>query len=215
MKVASKEQRLRTHNETTMHDQLYGSKMRKKLGNSLQEQNASGPSKFAKAQLEKMGWTEGTGLGKRRDGIKTHLSVKRRAEQAGLGTEDLEKARHIEQNHEWWKDSLSDVYAKLSSKKKKRKTFTDEELFQATGGARFGMRAGVTKNLHKWTRTESSNTDTTAPTSESETEAAGATATSAIKETTESSKEHKKKKKDKKKKKKDKKKRKESNKGVC
>lgn len=45
------------------------------------------------------------------------------------------------------------------SKNKRKRTiiktdYTDEELFQATGGARFGMRAAPTKNLAKWRRTQ-------------------------------------------------------------
>jgi hypothetical protein len=34
---------------------------------------------------------------------------------------------------------------------------TDADLFQATGGARFGMRAGKTRNLAKWRRTETND----------------------------------------------------------
>ena len=137
---------------------LAGSKLRKKLASSLQEQHSAPVSKFAKQQLEKMGWTEGSGLGKHQDGMKTHIKVKQRAEQAGLGIEKKQaEERRKEQEQLWWKDGLADAYAKISTKKKKRKRehYTDEELFEATGGARFGMRAGKTRNLHKWKRAES------------------------------------------------------------
>lgn len=131
-------------------------------------------SEFAKRQLERMGWTEGSGLGKERQGRATPILVHKRSDETGgLGIEQ-EKARitkHAVQT-EWWKDTLGDTLAKLggSNSKKKRKldtstrkksdtrstkrTYTDEELFVATGGARFGMRAGITRNQAKWRRTE-------------------------------------------------------------
>jgi hypothetical protein len=137
---------------------LAGSKLRKQLSSSLQESASAPTSAFAVKQLEKMGWTEGTGLGKKRNGITTHIKVKRRIESAGLGTEKQGTEKLIA-NETWWKDSVGDTLAKLSSKSKKkkskrRKEFTDEELFEATGGARFGMRAVPTRNLAKWRRTE-------------------------------------------------------------
>ena len=128
-------------------------------------------SEFAKRQLERMGWTEGSGLGKERQGRATPILVQKRADETGgLGIEK-EKARVIKQTvqSEWWKDNLGDTLAKLSHSKKKKKkrkldegepsratkiTYTDEELFIATGGARFGMRAGITRNQAKWRRTE-------------------------------------------------------------
>jgi Pin2-interacting protein X1 len=140
---------------------LAGSKLRKHLSGSLQEHVSAPTSTFARKQLEKMGWSDGTGLGKKRDGIKTHIKVKKRKDQEGIGADKAaaEKATSTEQ---WWKDSLGDTLARLSSKggkksdkkKRKRKDYTDEELFEATGGSRFGMRAGVTKNLAKWRRSE-------------------------------------------------------------
>lgn len=140
---------------------LAGSKLRKQLSGSLQEHVSAPTSAFARKQLEKMGWSDGTGLGKKRDGIKTHIKVKKRKDQEGIGADKAaaEKATSTEQ---WWKDSLGDTLARLSSKggkksdkkKRKRKDYTDEELFEATGGSRFGMRAGVTKNLAKWRRSE-------------------------------------------------------------
>ena len=146
---------------TSMFD-LSGSKLRKKLGASLQESAAAPPSDFARKQLEKLGWTEGTGLGKRRDGIATHIRVTKRKEHSGLGVEKA-AAEERAAGEQWWKDSLGDTLAKLGKKKKKgssskkrKKVFTDEELFEATGGARFGMRAAPTQKLAKWRRTEAS-----------------------------------------------------------
>jgi G-patch domain len=131
-------------------------------------------SDFAKRQLERMGWKEGNGLGKERQGRATPIIVQRRSDATGgLGIEQ-EKVRVVQHTiqNEWWKDTLGDTLAKLSDKKKKKKrkhddtngaepntvirktTYTDEELFIATGGARFGMRAGKTRNQAKWRRTE-------------------------------------------------------------
>jgi Pin2-interacting protein X1 len=132
-------------------------------------------SEYAKRQLERMGWTEGSGLGKERQGRATPILVQKRSDETGgLGIEK-EKARIVKQTvqTEWWKDTLGDTLAKLSDSKKKKKRkldsstgsglettsstkliYTDEELFVATGGARFGMRAGITRNQAKWRRTE-------------------------------------------------------------
>jgi len=149
--------------------ELAGSKLRSRLSGDVNEGASEGvTSKFAKRQLEKMGWTEGTGLGKRRSGITTHVKVQKRTdEQGGLGKSAVDENLKI--GNEWWKSSTGDVLAKLASKnkkkkkdkknkkEKKKKIFTDEELFQATGGARFGMRQG-TRQEGKWERTENSKT---------------------------------------------------------
>lgn len=138
---------------------LAGSKLRKKHGSSLQEHLSAPTSAFARKQLEKMGWTEGTGLGKKRDGITTHVKVKKREEKAGLGIEKVASEKRAA-GEQWWKDSLGATLAKLGSKQKKKSSkrkreYTDEELFEATGGARFGMRAAPTQKLAKWSRSES------------------------------------------------------------
>jgi hypothetical protein len=71
---------------------------------------------------------------------------------AGLGREK-ELAKAV--GDVWWKDSVGGTLARLQSlkkdKKKKKaaaKTFTDQELFKATGGA-------VRRAEGKWKRTES------------------------------------------------------------
>jgi len=148
---------------------LAGSKLRSRLASQVNEAASEGvTSKFARRHLEKLGWTEGTGLGKRRSGITTHIKVEKRAdEKGGLGKSTVDENLKI--GSEWWKSSTGDVLAKLSSKKKKKskkkdkkgkekkKIFTDQELFQATGGARFGMRQGA-RQEGKWSRTEKSKT---------------------------------------------------------
>lgn len=116
-----------------------------------------------------MGWKEGTGLGKRRDGLVEHVKIKQREDEMGLGREN-ELARAV--GDVWWKDSVGGTLAKLQAQKKKSsekkkkkkskkeknreavKSYTDEELFEATGGARFGMRAQRRAEA-KWKRTES------------------------------------------------------------
>jgi Pin2-interacting protein X1 len=146
---------------------LAGSKLRKQLSGSLQEHVSAPTSTFAKKQLEKMGWSDGTGLGKKRDGITTHIKVKKRKDQEGIGAGKAAADKQAS-SEQWWKDSLGDTLARLSSKKgkksdkkkHKRKDYTDEELFEATGGSRFGMRAGITKNLSKWRRSEGDQEET-------------------------------------------------------
>jgi Pin2-interacting protein X1 len=138
------------------------------------EPASSSTTSFAQRHLEKMGWSAGTGLGKKRNGVTTHIVVQKREDSVGLGSDKEAAALKIrEQSSEWWKDALGDTLAKLggaanqkaSSKRKssssssKRKTVTDADLFQATGGARFGMRAGKTRNLAKWRRTETNDED--------------------------------------------------------
>lgn len=146
---------------------LAGSKLRNQLGGQLNESASAGvTSKFARAQLEKLGWKEGEGLGKRRQGMSSHIRVKKRAEGVGLGESNVDPAIRQSIGNEWWKDSVGDTLAKLGSGKKKKskkkskdseskkRIFTDQELFEATGGARFGMRA-QTQQHGKWKRAES------------------------------------------------------------
>jgi len=163
---------------------LATSKLRKKLGASLNESAAAPTSDFAQNQLKKLGWTEGTGLGKNRQGRSTHITVKKREDNVGLGHVAPELSQHGQP--QWWADNVANTLAKLSSSSssssskddkknkkrkkknkkdqkkneqsssnKKRRLYTDEELFQATGGARFGMRA-QRRATGKWARTESS-----------------------------------------------------------
>jgi Pin2-interacting protein X1 len=153
---------------------LAGRKLREQRSGTLRESVSAPVSSFARQQLSKMGWTEGTGLGKKRDGITSHVKVTKRQDSVGLGSEKSRSSGTVDHGGEWWKDSVGDTLARLSSRgdggKKNRHTsppppstgtavlrkeFTDEELFAATGGARFGMRAGRTRNLAKWRRTES------------------------------------------------------------
>lgn len=157
---------------------LSGSKLQSKLGAMLNESASAPTSKFAQRHMAKMGWTEGTGLGKNRSGIVSHIKVRKREDEMGLG---VEKAAIFEAGNTW-QDSVGATLARLSkgkkdakSKRKEKKErskhssqntkevttgggaakiYTDEELFMATGGARFGMRAQRRAEA-KWARTES------------------------------------------------------------
>lgn len=162
--------------------ELCGSKLKAKLASTLNESSAAPipSSSFAAKQMAKMGWTEGTGLGKKRDGIVSHIKVIKREDSLGLGVEK-ERTRKIESEGMWWSANVSETLMRLQqrtksekqkderkskTKKKKKsskkdsqdvnvKIYTDEELFAATGGARFGMRAQRRAEA-KWMRTESS-----------------------------------------------------------
>ncbi|ETV80230.1 hypothetical protein H257_06576 [Aphanomyces astaci] len=146
---------------------LVGKKFQAKLGGMANEAVASGVSSFAKRQMEKMGWTEGKGLGKDEQGMATHIKVKRREENAGVGVETKEKE---DQTNQWWYNVYNNVASKIvvdasdddddaaakakKAKKKAKKELkrkrdadnpidepTDEQLFAATGGKMFGRRA--------------------------------------------------------------------------
>ena len=147
---------------------LVGRKHKAKLGADLNESVATGPNEFARKQLEKLGWKEGTGLGKNRDGRAEHIRVTKRRDGQAIGAASTE-IDPVVTGDQWWKSSVGNTLARLAAakkqkkskkskkeekKKKKRKLeYTDEELFEATGGARFGMRA-QTQQKGKWNRAE-------------------------------------------------------------
>ncbi|KDO29960.1 hypothetical protein SPRG_05150 [Saprolegnia parasitica CBS 223.65] len=140
---------------------IVGKKFLAQLGGMANESAASEVSSFAKKQMAKMGWSQGKGLGKEEQGIATHIKVKRREENTGVGTE---AAKTEEQSNQWWynvynkmaskivvdaSDDDDDDGKKKSKKAKKAKKRsraemdvpTDEQLFAATGGKLFGRRA--------------------------------------------------------------------------
>ena len=151
---------------------LCGRKHKAKMGADLNESVATGPSAFARAQLEKLGWTEGTGLGKNRDGRADHIRVTKRREGQAIGATSTD-IDPVVTGEQWWKSSVGNTLARLAeankkkskksskkpkkekknSSKKRKLEYTDEELFEATGGARFGMRA-QTQQRGKWNRAE-------------------------------------------------------------
>lgn len=172
---------------------LCGSKLRAKLSSTLNEASAEkiSSTSFAAKQMAKMGWKEGTGLGKKRDGIVSHIKVNKREENMGLGVEK-ERTRQMGVEGMWWSSNVADTLMKLqqksssqksknsdddedkkSKKKKDKKSkkskkdrtkekvstvgkiYTEDELFEATGGARFGTKGGK-RSVGKWKRSESS-----------------------------------------------------------
>ena len=110
-------------------------------------------SAFAVDQLRRMGWTEGSGLGKRSaKGIVEPIQVQKRAEQAGLRTDPEKEAKREQLENiqdQWWLESVGNTLAKLSGNNNNttKNIPTDEDLFAATGGARFGMRAGKKRTV--------------------------------------------------------------------
>lgn len=133
-----------------------------KLGTQMNDNAGSKPSSFALKQMEKMGWTEGKGLGKTESGISKHITVTKRDDSAGLGTEAV-KTQAMEASETWWHDAFASNLKAMKTKHEKKskssksdkgskKRKSDEvevsdclpsydELFKATGGARLGMRA--------------------------------------------------------------------------
>ena len=109
---------------TSVTTMLAGSKLRGKLSARLVESAGAGigNESFARRQLVKMGWSEGTGLGKRRTGVMSHVRVERRVEQRGLGHGDDSTGRvdhegdaatKSVQSAEWWRSSVADTLARL------------------------------------------------------------------------------------------------------
>lgn len=60
---------------------------------------------FGRAMLERMGWTAGTGLGARRNGMVDPLTVKSRVEKLGVGAQ-----RDRPFADSWWDTMLADAY---------------------------------------------------------------------------------------------------------
>ena len=141
------------------------------LGSQINDSKGSKVSDFAKKQMERMGWKEGQGLGKNKDGITSHIKVSKKLETTGLGLDESKKEIQSKTEH-WWHDDFTQhlnqfKIKNVKSKKKKRKLEEEQsaanesskgppsydELFEATGGARLGMRARA-KQSGKHKRTE-------------------------------------------------------------
>eukprot|EP01032_Pedospumella_encystans_P002939 gene2939-3456_t len=71
-----------------------------KMGSQMNENAGSKPSSFALKQMEKMGWTEGKGLGKTESGISKHITIVKREESSGLGSEAVD-ARAAAASENW------------------------------------------------------------------------------------------------------------------
>ena len=57
------------------------------MGATVSESRSAPVSAMARKAMERMGWKEGSGLGKNEDGMKEHIKTKKREESAGIGTE--------------------------------------------------------------------------------------------------------------------------------
>lgn len=68
--------------------------------------------------MAKMGWKEGQGLGKDMQGRSTYVHVKKKDDNAGLGTD---KAHQNNVNDQWYFDAFDSALAKTKMGKKKRK----------------------------------------------------------------------------------------------
>ncbi len=145
------------HIEMPMTMPVVGKKFLAQLGGMANESAASEVSSFAKKQMLKMGWTEGKGLGKQEQGMATHIKVRRREKNVGVGIEAKMKE---EVSNQWWYNVYDKVaqsiviHASDDDKPKKKKKSkkrsqqhteinepSDEQLFAATGGKLFGRRA--------------------------------------------------------------------------
>lgn len=124
--------------------QLLSKKNVHRLGTIMNENVGSEVSAFARKQMLKMGWVEGTGLGKNQDGISTHIKVVKRVDNEGISSKE-EKEDKVEVNgvvcankdDEWWHAafnhnakkfiSKSDKIDEKSSKKKSKKEKKDKK----------------------------------------------------------------------------------------
>jgi G-patch domain len=62
---------------------------------------------YGRALLERMGWTAGTGLGAKRDGVVNPIDVKSRVEKLGVGAQ-----RERPFADSWWETMMVDAYGK-------------------------------------------------------------------------------------------------------
>lgn len=68
-----------------MDASLLSRKTKSSLGGVINEGAADISCEFGRRMLAKFGWKEGKGLGKHENGMQTHIKVKQRAENLGLG----------------------------------------------------------------------------------------------------------------------------------
>jgi hypothetical protein len=104
---------------------------------------------FGARMLAKFGWKKGDGLGKRNDGITSHIRVTKRAEGLGLGASEKPERSEwalppvgagASSDSESADEEEARVRAQISSSGV-LPGLADEDLFQLCGGARLGMRA--------------------------------------------------------------------------
>ena len=113
--------------------QVVGKKTIDKMGKTMNENSGSKISSFARRQMEKMGWTEGKGLGKNEDGMSEHIRQKKKDDTAGLGVSESTdfvvdttvkgsaKTSITGGNDNWWHDAFASNLKSLNKKKDKKK----------------------------------------------------------------------------------------------
>mmetsp|Transcript_238 Transcript_238/g.290 ORF Transcript_238/g.290 Transcript_238/m.290 type:complete len:285 (-) Transcript_238:1352-2206(-) len=169
-----------------MDEPLVQKKTLAKLAKNGNEFTASSPSKFALNFLKKLGWKEGDGLGKQRQGRATHVKVVKKDDNLGIGAKD---ANVEDFSSQWWSHGFSSASSKLKSIKassesdsdsdsgsnssdsdsesvkeakvslnRDMSTYTEEDiaLFRACGGRRCGKRAGMSQ-VGKWKREQAAD----------------------------------------------------------
>jgi Pin2-interacting protein X1 len=110
-----------------MASQLYSKKTIEKMGSVLKESSGSKVSSFAMRQMEKMGWKEGTGLGKNADGRVVHVKTTKKDDKDGLGASAETKGEAAGED-QWWFDSYSNGMSEFKKEaRKKRKRGDDED----------------------------------------------------------------------------------------
>ena len=144
-----------------------------KMGGVLNESVADTSMDFGRKMLAKFGWSEGKGLGKNMDGMKSHIKVKQRAESLGLGAQDeatlnavayapppdvqsvprKKRGRAEEASDNSGSDSDSSSEDEQEAKVRQQLSgsgvlpgMSDEHLFKLCGGARLGMRARASQS---------------------------------------------------------------------
>lgn len=95
--------------------------------------------------LTKMGWSEGTGLGAKRDGTVAPITVKKRPDSLGIGA----NRRQIEDP--WWEKMMEDAYGKPETAP------NPDDLLEACEGRR--CRPHGTAKLARLEAHEKSNAD--------------------------------------------------------
>ena len=133
---------------------LLSRKTKNSMGATMNEAAADVSCDFGRRMLAKFGWKDGQGLGKKEQGMTSHIRAVQRRDGLGLGGETLDAPSAYAVPA-----VPADAAPPRTKKGKKRKGdgaaaapsssggsgvlpgLSDEELFELCGGARLGMRA--------------------------------------------------------------------------
>eukprot|EP00967_Tisochrysis_lutea_P133291 scaffold233717_cov30-Tisochrysis_lutea.AAC.1 len=141
---------------------LLSRKTQRSLGAVVNEAAADVSCEFGRRMLAKFGWEEGKGLGKREDGMTSHILVKQRSEYLGLGaatettktawappsemlTSDASKSKKIKKIKTKKGKATGDATTNMFGVKPVGSGIIpgldDAAIFELCGGARLGRRA--------------------------------------------------------------------------